>query len=228
MKNSSISDHVDVILFNKPCNVLCQFTDEQDRPNLSNFISDKNFYACGRLDRDSEGLLLLTNDGKLQHLITDPKHKLEKSYWIQVDGTPDKRSLDKLRNGIALKDGPTKPCVINPISEPKVTPRIPPIRFRKNLPTSWLHIILTEGRNRQIRRMTAAIGFPTLRLIRHQIGGWSSAHLASGESQRQKIQISTLPPHWQHYLLEQKPVAKRPPIVKNNAKRKHSRRRGSI
>ena len=227
MKNCSTIDHVDVILFNKPCDVLCQFTDEQNRANLSNFILDKEFYACGRLDKDSEGLLLLTNNGKFQHLISDPKHKLEKSYWIQVEGTPDNASLELLRNGIELKDGKTEPCSITVIPEPTVSPRIPPIRYRKNQPTSWLKIVLTEGRNRQVRRMTAAIGFPTLRLIRHRIGSWTSTHLASGESRRLEIPFNSLPQRWQRYLLDTKPVSRRRQLaVKNNSRGTPSQRRG--
>lgn len=170
-----------LILFNKPFNILCQFTDKEGRKNLSDFISIKNIYAAGRLDYDSEGLVILTNDGKLQNIISDPKHKLEKTYWVQIDGIPDEASLNSLRNGVLLKDGITKPAKVKLIEEPKVWERIPPIRQRKNIPTSWIELIITEGRNRQVRRMTAAIGYPTLRLIRYSIGEWTIKHLDQGK-----------------------------------------------
>lgn len=200
MNKRSPITQIDIILFNKPCNVLCQFTDTQNRPNLSNYIRTPNFYACGRLDRDSEGLLILSNDGKFQHLISDPLHKLKKTYWVQVDGEPDTSALQKLRRGITLKDGPTRPCSIHSISEPQIPARIPAIRFRKNKPTSWLEITLTQGRNRQVRRMTAAIGFPTLRLIRHRIGPWDITDIASGELRSIKVELESLPMDWQRYM----------------------------
>lgn len=170
-----------LILFNKPFNVLCQFTDKEGRKTLSDFIIVKNVYAAGRLDYDSEGLVLLTDDGKLQHLISDPKNKIPKTYFVQVEGIPDESALNKLRKGILLKDGMTKPAKAKFIEEPQIWDRIPPIRMRKNIPTSWIELTITEGRNRLIRRMTAAIGHATLRLIRYSIGNWNIEGLRNGE-----------------------------------------------
>ena len=170
-----------IILFNKPFNVLCQFTNKEGRKTLSDFISIKNVYAAGRLDYDSEGLVILTDDGKLQNKISAPTHKVKKTYLVQVEGIPFEESLDKLRKGILLKDGLTKSAVVKLIDEPNIHDRIPPIRTRKDIPTSWIELTITEGRNRQVRRMTAAIGFPTLRLIRYSIGDWNIKNLKSGE-----------------------------------------------
>lgn len=170
-----------IILFNKPFNVLCQFTDKEKRRTLSDFIPIKNIYAAGRLDFDSEGLVILTDDGKLQNIISDPKHKLVKTYWVQVEGIPNDKSLKKLSKGILLKDGLTKPTEVKLIEEPKIWERIPPIRERKNISTSWIELKIIEGKNRQVRRMTAAIGHPTLRLIRYSIGEWDIEKLKSGE-----------------------------------------------
>jgi len=170
-----------LILFNKPFNVLCQFTDKEGRKTLSDFISIINVYAAGRLDYDSEGLIILTDDGKLQNIISDPTHKLVKTYWVQVEGTPNEKSLDILRNGVVLKDGKTKPAEAKLISEPKIWERIPQVRQRKNIPTSWIELKITEGKNRQVRRMTAAVGYPTLRLIRYSIGDWHINQLKPGE-----------------------------------------------
>ena len=170
-----------IILFNKPFDVLCQFTDEQGRSTLADFIKQKGVYAAGRLDRDSEGLLVLTDDGQLQHKITDPKNKMQKTYWVQVEGEISDAAIEQLSKGIKLKDGITKPARVNKIVEPETLwPRVPPIRERKQIPTSWIELTITEGRNRQVRRMTAAAGFPTLRLIRYSIGDWTIDNIASG------------------------------------------------
>ncbi|MFV2004407.1 MAG: rRNA large subunit pseudouridine synthase E [Gammaproteobacteria bacterium] len=170
-----------IILFNKPFDVLCQFTDEQGRPTLASFIKQKNVYAAGRLDRDSEGLIVLTDDGRLQNKITDPKNKMPKTYWVQVEGKITDDAITQLKKGVNLKDGLTKPAKAKIITEPETLwPRDPPIRERKNIPTSWIELTIAEGRNRQVRRMTAATGFPTLRLIRYRIGEWSIDNISSG------------------------------------------------
>ncbi len=172
-----------IILFNKPFNVLCQFTDNEGRTTLADFIKQKGVYAAGRLDRDSEGLLLLTDEGKLQHKITSPKNKMEKTYWVQVEGEITDSAISQLTHGIKLKDGLTLPARAKKIIQPETLwPRNPPIRERKNIPTSWLQLSIKEGRNRQVRRMTAAIGFPTLRLIRTRIGPWQLQSLKPGDS----------------------------------------------
>lgn len=172
-----------ILLFNKPYGVLCQFTDQEDRPTLADFIDEKNIYAAGRLDMDSEGLIVLTDDGKLQNKISDPKNKTRKTYWAQVEGEISEAALQQLRDGITLKDGPTQPAHAKKIPPPdNLWPREPPIRERKNIPTSWLELSISEGRNRQVKRMTAHVGFPTLRLIRAQIGDWELGNLQPGES----------------------------------------------
>lgn len=174
-----------VILFNKPFGVLSQFTDKgtegSARPTLSKFIDQPGFYPAGRLDKDSEGLLVLTDNGALQARIAHPKYKRPKTYWVQVEGTPDVQGLDALRKGVTLKDGKTAPAQITQIDPPAVLwERDPPVRFRKTVPDGWLEITIREGRNRQVRRMTAHVGLPTLRLIRAQIGDWQLNDLRPG------------------------------------------------
>lgn len=174
------------ILFNKPFNCLSQFTDKSneasDRQTLSDFITLPGVYAAGRLDRDSEGLLVLTDNGKLQARITQPKSKLPKTYLVQVEGVLSAGALEALQRGVVLKDGKTAPAKVAVIDAPDwLWPRVPPVRFRKTVPDSWVQITITEGRNRQVRRMTAAVGHPTLRLIRTEIGEWSLSDLRPGE-----------------------------------------------
>jgi 23S rRNA pseudouridine2457 synthase len=170
-----------IILFNKPYNVLSQFTDAQNRETLADYIDVKDVYPAGRLDKDSEGLMVLTDNGALQARISNPKYKKPKVYWVQVEGEALDSQLDLLRNGVVLKDGPAMAKQVRVIPEPPVWPRTPPIRERKSIPTTWLEITLTEGRNRQVRRMTAAVGLPTLRLIRYAIGDWNLGDLAPGQ-----------------------------------------------
>ena len=174
-----------LIAFNKPFNVLCQFTDSAGRRTLADFVTVKNVYPAGRLDYDSEGLLLLTDDGTLQERIADPRHRTKKIYLAQVERVPDAAALALLRRGVKLPDGVTAPAGARLIEEPAwLWPREPPIRYRRNVPTAWLEITIAEGRNRQVRRMTAAAGYPTLRLVRVGIGDWSLDGLRPGEWER--------------------------------------------
>lgn len=171
-----------IILFNKPYGVLSQFTPEGRWQGLKDYLTIPNVYAAGRLDADSEGLLILTDDGTLQHRLSDPKHKLPKTYWVQVEGVPDKAALAQLRKGVDLGDYTTRPAKAKLIDEPAgLWPRNPPIRFRQSIPTSWLELTIEEGKNRQVRRMTAKVGFPTLRLIRKAVGDWTLETLQPGE-----------------------------------------------
>jgi 23S rRNA pseudouridine2457 synthase len=170
-----------LILFNKPYLVLCQFTDPEGRPTLADYIPLPELYPAGRLDYDSEGLLVLTNAGWLQHMIAHPRYKLPKTYWVQVEGIPTATALTQLQRGVELRDGRTRPARVESIDEPATWPRVPPIRERNSIPTSWLAITIAEGRKRQIRHMTAAVGLPTLRLIRHAVGPWRLGSLRPGE-----------------------------------------------
>ena len=171
-----------VVLVNKPYNVLCQFTSEGGRATLKDFMPVPGVYAAGRLDADSEGLVVLTDDGALQARISHPRHKLAKTYWAQVEGSPDEEALKRLCAGVDLGDFITKPCKARLIAEPEgLWPRDPPIRHRVAIPTSWLELVLTEGKNRQVRRMTAKVGFPTLRLVRWAVGSWNLTGLSPGQ-----------------------------------------------
>lgn len=172
-----------LIAFNKPYGVLTQFTDRSvpPRPTLAGFGLPPGVYPAGRLDADSEGLLLLTDDGALAHRLTDPRHKQPKTYLVQVEGTPREAQLADLRAGVTLNDGPTRPARVRAIDAPALWPRVPPVRFRKAVPDAWLELVIAEGRNRQVRRMTAAIGLPTLRLVRVAIGPYELAALQPGE-----------------------------------------------
>lgn len=197
-----------VVLFNKPFGVLSQFTPAQGHPGLKDYLPVTGFYPAGRLDHDSEGLLLLTDDGRLQARISQPRHKMKKTYWVQLEGVITDEAIAMLCRGIDLNDGLTLPAKASRIPEPAVWPRTPPIRRRENIPTCWLELTLSEGRNRQVRRMTAAVGFPTLRLIRCRIGPWSVDGLKPGEYRTESV----------HLPAEDKPATK--PASK---KRRHAR-----
>ena len=177
-----------LILLNKPFGVLCQFSGENGTPRLGDYLEVPGVYPAGRLDKDSEGLLLLTDDGRLQHCISDPRHKLAKTYWVQVEGIPDETALRCLREGVLLKDGKTRPARVEIMPEPDVPPRQPPIRYRAAIPTTWLRLTIREGRNRQVRRMTAAVGYPTLRLIRYAVGPWTLEGLAPGQWREHQVE----------------------------------------
>jgi 23S rRNA pseudouridine2457 synthase len=184
---------VDVILLNKPYGVLCQFSGDGVRRTLADLVDVPHVYPAGRLDADSEGLVVLTADGALQARITDPRAKWPKVYWVQVEGTPHDAQIAHLARGVALRDGVTRPADVARMHEPaSLWPRDPPIRSRQSIPTAWLRIVLSEGRNRQIRRMTAAVGLPTLRLVRYAVGAWTLDGLAPGESRRERV-LSSAP-----------------------------------
>lgn len=169
-----------IVLFNKPFRVLSQFTTDSDKPTLADYLDIPGIYCAGRLDFDSEGLLVLTDDGRLQQRIANPKYGKDKSYWVQVEGIPDDSDMESLRKGVTLNDGLTRPAHVDMIVSPLIWKREPPIRERRNIPTSWLNLTISEGRNRQVRRMTAHIGFPTLRLVRHRVGDWSLGEIPPG------------------------------------------------
>tara|TARA_R110002167_G_scaffold26148_5_gene90135 strand:+ start:8316 stop:8960 length:645 start_codon:yes stop_codon:yes gene_type:complete len=181
-----------IILLNKPFQVLCQFTDPEGRNTLAQFIKQPGLYAAGRLDYDSEGLLLLTDDGKLQQQVSDPKFKLEKTYWVQLEGAITETAIDQLCKGVALKDGVTRPAKCRRIEPSTLWPRVPPIRQRQNDITCWVELKIREGRNRQVRRMTAAVGFPTLRLIRMAIGSWSLENLQPGQCRTEQVNLPSV------------------------------------
>ena len=170
-----------IILFNKPFRVLSQFTTASDKAVLADYIDIPGDYCAGRLDYDSEGLLILTDDGRLQQRIANPRHSKQKGYWVQVEGVPAEDDLDRLRSGIRLRDGMTRPAQVALMAPPAIWPRDPPIRERKAIPTSWLDLTIIEGRNRQVRRMTAHIGHPTLRLVRYRVGDWTLGNLPVGD-----------------------------------------------
>ena len=184
-----------LILFNKPYQVLSQFTDSEGRATLADYLDAPKCRAAGRLDYDSEGLLLLTDDGRLQQQIANPKHKLWKTYWVQVEGAAPAAAIEQLKNGVKLNDGPTLPARVAMMEAPvKLWSRQPPVRERKNIPTSWLELSIREGRNRQIRRMTAHVGLPTLRLIRARIGSWELGELSPGQSQASSVHMPRIRP----------------------------------
>jgi 23S rRNA pseudouridine2457 synthase len=170
-----------LILLNKPYGVISQFSEHEKHVSLAEYITEKDFYPAGRLDHDSEGLLILTDEGKIQHCLSHPEHKQPKTYWVQVDGEITDTALTELEKGVTLKDGLTLPAKAKKIAEPELWPRDPPVRYRANIPTSWCELTITEGKNRQVRRMTASVGFPTLRLVRYSIGEFTIDSLSPGE-----------------------------------------------
>lgn len=187
-----------ILLFNKPFQVLTQFTTDDDKDTLARYIKLPNFYAAGRLDFDSEGLLILTDDGQVQHQLANPKFKLEKTYWAQVEGDITDEALNQLASGVELKDGLTRPAIARRMDTPPLWDRVPPIRERKNIPTSWVELKISEGKNRQVRRMTAAVSFPTLRLVRYAIGSHTLGALQPGQYEKSTIELKNSPAKNQH------------------------------
>lgn len=203
-----------IVLVNKPYGMLCQFTDDAGRKTLASIVDNpnlKDYYPAGRLDRDSEGLVVLTNVGRIQHVISHPANKMSKTYWVQVEGEISQAAIDALCEGILLKDGLTKPADAKIMTEPEIWDRDPPIRQRKNIPTSWVSLTIAEGRNRQVRRMTAALGFPTLRLIRSQIGPWKLGDLRLNSYSTTHIKMQELqqPPMLTNASRRKEPSAKK-------------------
>jgi len=212
-----------MLRFHKPYQVLTQFSDASGRSTLADFISVSDVYPAGRLDRDSEGLLLLTDDGRLQHRISHPDHKLEKTYWVQVEGVISKAAISQLRRGVVLQDGVTQPAKVMAICEPEsLWPRDPPVRYRAKIPTSWLSLTISEGRNRQVRRMTAAVGFPTLRLIRYAIGPVTLDGLQPGDCE--EIDSQQL---WRLFL-KSKQLGPGSNRARHKARRKQGKRERSV
>ena len=210
-----------IIALYKPYDVLCQFTDAEGRATLKAFVTIAGIYPVGRLDRDSEGLLLLTDDGPLAHRLTDPRYDHPRTYLVQVERIPDDRALEALRQGVVLSDGPTRPAEVEHLPEPPTLPeRSVPIRFRKNVPTAWLRMIIREGRNRQVRRMTAAVGHPTLRLVRVAVGPISLADLAPGQwRELSEMELRALEP-----VRAARPTIPGPPHSRRNPRNRKSRR----
>jgi 23S rRNA pseudouridine2457 synthase len=209
-----------VLILNKPFGVLTQFSDAEGRPTLKDYVDIPHVRPAGRLDFDSEGLVVLTDLGALQAHLTHPRHKLEKTYWVQVEGEPTDAAIEQLRTGVALRDGLTLPAQARRIPEPVLWPRHPPIRFRANIPTAWIELKLREGRNRQVRRMTAAVGFPTLRLVRYAVGPWSLDGLAPGAWRE-------IPETEWHTLLPARNRTRRRPHEQNHLETKRHRGRGN-
>ena len=192
-RSSPAPGRASVVLLNKPYGVLCQFTSPDGRRTLADYVVRPGVYPAGRLDADSEGLVVLTADGALQTRIADPRHRLAKTYWVEVEGAPDDEAIAALERGVELRDGPTLPAHVRRIAPPPgLWPRDPPIRVRKAIPTAWLEIAIVEGRNRQVRRMTAAVGLPTLRLVRQAVGPWTLGTLAPGQWREEAVDARVL------------------------------------